>query len=269
MTRIDKTILALSLPLALLVSLAGLAGLLSPGFYAAETPNWQAQSLGQDLIDVCLVVPCLLVTAIAAARHHRAARLMWGGVVFYLCYTLVLYCFQVHFNSLFWVYCTGLGLSFYAALYFLFTVRRYTVSPGHTNKGVFRVTAVYFMVVSVFFYILWLMEVVPALLHHNIPKSVAGAGLFTNGVQVLDLGIFLPGVFLTAMLLLRKSEWGQVLAPALLMFFVLMDLTIGALAVVMKYRGIESSLVLTGLMGVLAAWSLVLLIRFLKQSTGE
>jgi len=44
-----------------------------------------------------------------------------------------------------------------------------------------------------------------------------------------------------------------------------MDISIGTLAVVMKMKGVESNLVLTVIMGVLALLSLVLLIWYLKS----
>src|SRR4051812_42515598 len=105
----NKLILALSLSLSGLVVIASCAGLLTPGFYAAESLNWQAQSVGQDMVDLFLVVPCLLITSVRAYKGSRTAAKLWGGVVFYLTYTFVLYCFDVHFNRLFVVYCICLG----------------------------------------------------------------------------------------------------------------------------------------------------------------
>src|SRR5262245_26042156 len=109
--------LSFSLPLAAVVIACSLAGMLTPGFYEKETPNWQAQSYGQDLVDLFLIVPALLVTAVAGRKNEKSF-LVWGGVVLYVAYTFVLYCFDVHFNSLFFFYCIALGLSFYACLYF-------------------------------------------------------------------------------------------------------------------------------------------------------
>jgi len=117
-----KIILALSIPLGLLTILVSLTGLLSSNLYSVETPNWRAQSIGQDMIDLFLVVPCLFTSAILAFKKGKFSFLIWGGVVIYLTYTFTLYCFDLHFNKLFAVYCFCLGISFYSSLYFLFTV---------------------------------------------------------------------------------------------------------------------------------------------------
>jgi hypothetical protein len=58
-----------------------------------ETANWQAQSIGQDFVDLFLVTPCLLISAILAFRNNRNAKMIWGGVVLYITYTFVIYCF--------------------------------------------------------------------------------------------------------------------------------------------------------------------------------
>src|SRR5688572_30684509 len=101
----DRVILWISLPLAALVIFVSTWALLTPGFYSAETLNWQVQSSGQDLVDLFLVVPCLLVSSVLAYRKNRAATMIWGGTVLYTTYTFVIYCFAVHFNELFFCYC--------------------------------------------------------------------------------------------------------------------------------------------------------------------
>ncbi|HEY5690672.1 MAG TPA: hypothetical protein VIS49_04365 [Cyclobacteriaceae bacterium] len=121
MGRIDKVILTLSLPLAVLIILVSCAALIIPDLYSAETVNWQSQTIGQDLVDLILVAPILLVTSIFVARNEKIVMLVWGGILLYIIYTYLLYCFEVHFNRLFIIYCICLGLSFYAFIYFLRT----------------------------------------------------------------------------------------------------------------------------------------------------
>ncbi len=260
----DKIVLLLSFPLAALVIAASCVGLFTPDFYAAETLNWQAQSVGQDLIDLVLITPCLLITSILAYRNYRAAFLMWGGVVLYLTYTFVLYCFDVHFNELFIVYCLCLGLSFYSLVYFLFTQSKQNIIYAGGEPAT-RVIGIYFIIIAMLFYFLWLAEVVPASIQNTIPKSVAEAGLFTNGVQVLDLAIILPAIFITGIFLLKRISLGFILAPIILTFFILMDITIGALAVVMKVKGVEVDLMLTVIMSVLTLVSVSFLIWYFKD----
>jgi hypothetical protein len=261
----DKNILLFSLPLAALVVICSLAGLLTPGFYEAETANWQAQSIGQDVVDLFLIVPCLIISSISSYRNNKKAKLIWAGVMLYLIYTFVLYCFDLHFNRLFVIYCLCLGLSFYSFIYFLVATLREKFNPAFDNKSLIRITGIYFIIIAAIFYFLWLSEVIPAIMKNATPKSLSETGLLTNGVQVLDLAIILPLIFISGIFLLKKTSIGFILAPVILTFFILMDLTIGTLAIMMKIRGIESDLALSIGMGIFALFSLVLLIRFLKS----
>lgn len=260
----NRTILIFSLPLATLLILISCAGLFLPDFYASETPGWQAQAIGQDITDLLLIAPALLATSLVAYSNSKKAQLLWAAVVLYSGYTFVIYCFAIHFNMMFPVYCFGLGLSVYAFLYFLFCRKRFLYGYVVENKWVIRVTAIFLMLTGAMFYALWLSEIIPAIIYHQLPASLREAGLFTNAVQVLDLSVFLPGIIATAVLLLQKKSLGFLLAPVLLGFFVLMDLTIGFLVLVMRHRGIEGSLVLTIIMASLACISAALLLWYLK-----
>lgn len=260
----SKVIIGLSMPLAALVAIASGVGLLTPDLYSAETKNWQAQSIGQDMVDLFLILPCLVVSALLSLRNNRTATRIWAGVVLYLTYTFVLYCFDVHFNKLFILYCLCLGLAFYAFLYFLVTQYREHEGLFYSKSTASRTVGMYFIAITLIFYFLWLSEIIPSVMHNTIPKSVVDAGLFTNGVQVLDLAILLPAIFISGVLLLRGAQFGYIMAPVLLTFFILMDITIGILAVIMKLRDVESNLSITMIMGVFALISFVLLIWFLK-----
>ncbi len=262
----NKTILKLSIPLAGLVIIVSCVGLFTPEFYSAETLNWQSQSLGQDMIDLFLVVPCLILFSILAYRNKRSARVIWGGVVLYLTYTFVIYCFDIHFNKLFIIYCFCLGLSFYSFIYFLFTLYSERKIENLENKPINRIISIYFICISVVFYFLWLSEILPSIFYNTIPKSIKEAGLPTNAVHVIDLSVFLPSIFLTGILLLKRKPLAYILTPILLTFFVLMDITIGMLVVVVRLKGLESNLILTGGMGVFALVSLILLILYLKNN---
>jgi hypothetical protein len=264
-TMESKKVFVLSWFLGGLIVTASCVGLMIPDFYGAETLNWQAQSIGQDMIDLFLIVPCLLISSIFAFRNNRIATMIWGGVMLYLSYTFVIYCFDIHFNSLFVVYCLCLGLSFYSFMYFLLTLTAENRKENFENKSEFRFAGFYFIIISIVFYFLWLSEIIPSISQHKIPKSVTDAGLFTNAVHVLDLAVILPTIFMTGVFLLRKKPIGIILSPVLLTFFVLMDITIGTLIVIMKIKGLETELSISILMGMLALISLVLLIKFLRR----
>jgi len=268
----NRTPLLLSIPLIVLLAIVSWAGLFTPGCYLKETPNWQIQSEGQDMVDLFFITPCLLISSILAYRRDRNASMVRAGIMLYLTYTFTLYCFDVHFNKLFVLYCSCLGLSLYSVIYFLLA-NHGEAKMCLENKLAARFIGTYFIVIAALFYFLWLSEIVPATVQNTVPKSVSATGLFTNGVQVLDLAAFLPAVLITGISLLKRKPLGLIFTPMILTFFVLMDITIGTLAVYMKTRGLESDFILGVLMGAFALVSLSLLMWYLKllkpQPTNE
>lgn len=260
----SKIVLKLSLALAALIIFAGIYSLLTPGFYSAESLNWQAQSVGQDEINLFIISPVLIITAIFG-RWNKVAFQLWKGVNLYLIYTYAIYCFDIHFNNLFIIYCLILGSSFYSFLYFLFSQINEPGVDEIYNKIVIKVIAVYFLIISCLFYLLWLSEIIPAIIHHTLPKGIIETSLFTNPVQVIDLSIVLPGFFLTAIFLIRKKPIGLLLLPGMLVFCILMDITIGWLTIVIKMKGLEAGYSVIIIMSVLALLSVVLLIWYLKS----
>src|SRR6185503_6591905 len=197
-----KIMYLLSLLLAVLLIIANGTGVMMPEvMYAKENSSWFAQSVGLDIADLVLVFPTLVITANLIYRNSRRALLVWGGVMAYLIYTFLIYCFAVHFNQLFIVYCFILGLSFY--LFTWFILSHIPISDWVDDKFPRKTIAVYMIVVASVFYILWLMQIIPPSLKRTVPAETVNAGLVTNPVHVLDLSICLPGIALTGILLLR------------------------------------------------------------------
>lgn len=258
-------ILWISTPLALLLFVVSLAGLLQPEIYSRETSIWLIQATTQDAVDLFLVSPFLMFTALYASQRNTSAFLLWGGIVSYLIYTFLIYTFSVHFNVLFIPYCLILGLSTFGFLYFLYILVKFPVVSGFADRRAVKVTTIYFFVISIFFYALWLADIIPSLKNGTIPTSIQEAGLFTNPVHVIDLSICLPGIFATALFLRKRNIIASQLAPAILTFFVFMDMTIGILIAVMHIKEIEQNLPGIIILSMLAFFSCLLLLWYMRS----
>ncbi len=260
-----KTVAALALVIAVLVILVSAYGLLTAGFYVQETPNWQAQVIGQDMIDLFVLSPLMVILAVLVYNQRTAGVLLLPGALFYTIYTFTIYSFALHFNSLFIVYCAILGLSFYLLLYMLMVVERKELSTWYTVALPSKAAGIYLIAIAAVFYFLWLAELVPASLRGTAPAILAEVGLLTNPVHALDLSVCLPALAISGNLLLKKHPLGVLLGPSMLFFSVLMDITIGGLALVMNMKGVGSGdYMLLAIMAILAVVSLVLLIRFMS-----
>jgi hypothetical protein len=261
----NNKILLLSLPLAALIIIAAVYSLSTAGFYSAETLNWQAQSIGQDQINLFIVSPCLIVTAALAARKNSTSFLIWSGVNLYLSYTFLIYCFDIHFNNLFIVYCFMLGLSLYSVLYFCIQQVKNPVIIEIHNRLASKVISVYFFIISCAFSFQWLSDIIPATIYHTVPKDIIETGLVTNPVHVIDLSIVLPAFFLTAIFLMKQNANTLIIVPGLLVFCTLMDITICWLLIETKSKGVSGDDAIAFVMGSLALLSIILLIWFLKS----
>lgn len=218
--RISKAALWLSVLDALLVLLASASGIFLKSIYARETPSWAVQGIGQDIVNLVAVV-VLFISAYFVNKESVKAVLVWSGVLLYLIYAYVIYAFDVHFNSLFLVYVAILGLSFYALAGNVIHMHLDQLQAAFSANTRARPVSAFLLLLGVVFYLLWLSEEIPALVTGKIPQSVAVANLPTNPVHVLDLGLYLPAMIITALLLWRRKLVGYLLAVPLLVFTIL------------------------------------------------
>jgi hypothetical protein len=253
--------LLLTMPQCLMLVITAGISAFTPGFYAVETPNWQAQAIGQDIIDLFLVAPLLIVGITGMWYGNKVAFVLWGGVNLYLVYTYVIFCFSIHFNQWFIVYCLLLGISFYSFLFFVYIGIIKSKLDFQSDKMPVKFTGWYFIVIAVVFSFLWLSEIVPSLIAGHSPESLRQSGLFTNPVHIIDLSIILPGIFLCGCWLLMQKQPAYILSAVLLVFFVIMNITIAVLMLVMANSGFAANYILVGIMSVLTVISLLLFLR--------
>lgn len=256
-------------PLAVLMTVASLGGLLIPSLYVRESANWAAQAIGQDWMDLLLAVPWLAVTGVLALRGSPRGLLLLAGGLLYAVYTFVIYALGMHFNAMFLVYCAALGVSFFALGGVALSVLDEESTTRHPAKVPARTAGYFLVAIGVLFGVAWLSEIVPAIFWNTVPATIAEAGTPTNPVYVIDLSVILPLHLATGIALLRGRPIGSLLAPVVLAFGVLMALSIAGMMVVMRIRGVEASLGVAAGMTVIALMSgavLLLLLRGASQA---
>lgn len=259
-----RLVLWLSVPIAAGAMIASLAGLFAPGAYGAETVNWAAQGRGQDAVNL-VVYPLLLVLAWRAARGSLRAFLGWLGVAGYSAYSYLLYAGWVHFGGLFLIYVLTFGLSTYALIGGLavFDPLRLKAAflPSAPQRGVGTVLAV----LAGLFAVLWMSEIVPPLLDGSMPQTLADAGLASNPVWVLDLGIALPAMILAGVMLRRGRPLGYLLAVPLLMFGIVMGVAIVGMFIALAVAGEPVTVAPAIMVGLVVALETAALTGFLRH----
>ncbi len=260
----QHVILWSSVLLSILIGATSSISLCTNNFYVQETLNWRSQCIGQDLVNLSFILPVLLIAALLVFIGFSKAMFVWAGTLFYLVYTYIIYCFNVHFNMFFIEYCLVLGICVYLLMYFFFSYKENVFVERFRKLD--ALIALYFLALSVLFYCLWLSGILPAIEKNSLPNDLKEVGLFTNPVHVLDLSVFLPGFFITGVLILKRHSMGYVLIPIILTFILQMDITIAALTLIMNYKGVSVNLSVVWVMCCFAFLSFVLLILNLKRS---
>jgi len=258
--------IALSVAAGVLMAVASAAGIYAPGVYANETVSWAAQGVGQDFVNVVLVFPALMVSAYFVARGSSRALLVWFGLLIYIVYSYVLYAFFVHFNRLFLVYVSVLGLSSWALAGASADLRLERLTAEVDRAGPRVAPAVYLMASAVFFGLLWLSEIVPAIVSGSTPPGVTEVGLPVNPIHVLDLAFVLPAMAVTSVSLWKRRPFGVFFAVPMMTFAAAMGAAIAGMSIVMERRGLVPDASGTiALFGVLVAIALALTSTFLRR----
>lgn len=90
--------------------------------------------------------------------------------------------------------------------------------------------------------VMWLSDLVPALMTGETPAGIVQLGPEAAHTYVLDLGILVPCLAISAAWMLQKRPWGYVVAGVMLVFTALVAPTLTAITVVDLLEGIEISL---------------------------
>ena len=262
---LPKVWAGLSVSAALLSMIGSIVGLLAPSrLYGKETSFLADAATAQDLVGLVIVGPLLLVLAVLAVRGSLRCWLCWLGLLLFTVYNYAIYAFSINFGPLFLVWVAVLGLALFALIGGLAALG---TSPVETRLAAapVRLTGWFLIVIATLFVMLWLSEIVPDLLAGRASTSAEDWKVPTNPVHVLDLAFFLPAVFLSGVLLLRRHRFGYATAPAQLIFLGLTCLPILITPPIANARGHDPGWSVLVPISIIAAATLVVLARFLRS----
>lgn len=227
----------MSIAAALIAAAGNVVGLTNiGGVYGKETPAFVNQAIAQDIINLTVVFPAIIILALLAHRGSLTAYLAWLGTLAFTVYNYVIYTLSVHAGALFLPWIAVLGLSIYALIGGL-AVLDVGAVKARFPRAPRRMAGWFLIVVAAVFTALWLSDIVPAVLAAQVPAGARELGLPSNPVHVLDLSFYLPAAFTTGVLLLRRHPWAYATAPGLLVFLTLTGLPILVTPFVANARG--------------------------------
>lgn len=222
-----SSVLASVLTLVLTVVASGV-GLFVPEVYR-DAAVLLPQLRGQDLLTLTVAAPALAVSLLAAVRGSRRGYVVWLGVTGYLLYTYASYAFMTTFNELYLVYVTLFALTLYT---FVGGMVRFDATALKDAVGDHSVASyVWFLwLAAVAVGVMWLADLVPAMLAATVPAVLVGTGLPTPVIQSLDLAVLVPAFVLSAYWLRHRQPWGYVFTGVLLVKVATLGLAVLAMA---------------------------------------
>ena len=223
-----RSAVAGTIAISLLVLIASFGGLVSSAPYAKETADWALQARGQDLGNL-IAVAVLIVSTVAAVRGSATGLFGWMGALMYVMYVYILYAFALHVGVFYLLYLAILGVTFFTLGRRLVEALDPALPLVRSSQRATRFAGTTLIVIGGLFGILWLSELIPALLAGTTPPSAASAGLIVNPVHSIDLSIVLPSMIAAGIGALRGRRAGLLLAAPLLAFSVLMGTSLVAL----------------------------------------
>lgn len=254
----------LSVATALLAATGSVIALLVPDvIYGRETPVLFNAGIAQDLVNLFIVAPLMLVLAIRASRGSLRSWLCLIGFLAFTAYNYAIYAFSIHFGPLFLLWVAVLGLSVFAAAGALSRLLRPGVGALSLRHPA-RLPAWFLIALGVMFALLWLSQIVPDLLAGRPSTSAAAWDVPTDPVHVLDLAFFLPAVCASGVLLLRRHRIGYASTPGSLIFLGLTCLPILVIPFITQARGDTANWIILVPIGIIAAATLAVLWRLLR-----
>lgn len=255
----------LTVLLAVVLAVVSIFGAFVEKTYEREVDSLAAQGMGQDIVDLFIVVPLLIISMIFMQKNHRTGTFIFGGTVFYILYSFVIYTLGIHFNNLFLLYCLTFGSAFYLFILYLYSLKGTDVKNWFEDSVPVKTIGIYFIVVAVMFYFLWLSDIIPAIISNDIPESVKDYNLLVNPVHVLDIAIALPALIITSILLFKKNNLGYIFAPIFLVFIIILTIALAGMVIMSRFKGITEDISIAVIFIVLAVISSFFLWMFLRR----
>jgi hypothetical protein len=260
-----KILNILSIPLLLCMGFASWMGISNEAMYQRELPSIAAQGVGQDVVNLFVGGPILLVSLIFMNRGSKTASWIFGGMVFYYFYSYIIYTFGIRHNNLFLVYCTTLALSTYMFIFWVHFNSGLDIKSWFTKVPPGKATAIFILAIAAMFYLIWLKDIVPPLLKGEAPEFVVENNYAPNPIHAIDLSFALPGLIITSILLLKNHKLGYLLTPVVLVFIIILTIALIGMMVFVKLRGLSDDMSLVYIFAVLALIGGSVLMLFLRR----
>jgi hypothetical protein len=238
-----RAVSVLTLLIAVLSSVAALTGVLTTGgpgthevtalrgapvtlygegLFAVDTWLLGVGNRGQDLIVLLVEIPLLLAALAAYRRGSLRGQVALAGVLSFFLYYYASMTFATAQNRVFPLYVGVFAAALFAFVRAFSSIDADQVSSRFPRRPSRPVLVGYLLAVAAALTAAWLPSLIAAAV--DVGQIAVIAGPYTSSVtHALDLGVIVPVVVLTAVLLRRRAPLGDVLTLTVLV----LNVTIG------------------------------------------
>jgi hypothetical protein len=234
------------------------------GLYYWDTVSSVAQMQANDVVTLVLGVPLLAISYWLARRGSLRGRLLLAGTLGFFLYTYMSMCFGTAYNALFLVYVALFGLSLYAFILVMLSFDLATLPQHFSARLPRRWIAGLLIGAALFLALAWLGRIAVTFGSDQAPPLDNITSMF---IQAMDLALVVPACVLGAILLLRRSAWGYLLASVAVMKFVTMGTAVTLMGLNMVRVGVPVTAAELVIFPVITLINLVLAVLLLRSVT--
>ncbi|GIV65503.1 MAG: hypothetical protein KatS3mg046_763 [Bellilinea sp.] len=208
------------------------------GLYYWDTLSSAAQMQANDAVTLFLALPLLTISFWLTQKGSLRGGLLMTGTLGFILYTYITMCFGAAYNPFFLIYVALFSLSLFAFVLSMLSFDVKTLPARFSQKLPRKWIAGLLLFVAAFLSLAWIGRIAQTFTPGAIPILENTTSMF---IQAMDLGIVVPVCLLSAVLLLRRSSWGYLLASVGLVKFLTLGTAVSLMGLNMARVGVPIS----------------------------
>lgn len=241
------------------------------GVYQHMSSDVAIQGIAQDYVTLFIGLPVLLFVLFLTRKNTLKSKLLLAGILCYFFLTYLFYMNMAMYNSLFLIYIVLTGSTFFALTLTLLSIDLNTLPFMFRSITPTKFIGGFLMFTASIIALLWLSILVPPLIDNSIiPQSVEHYTTLT--VQGFDLSLFHPITFISGYLLVKKKNFGYLLAPVMLVFLSLLMIALVAKIIAISISGgnVMPAVIIVPVISIIALLSAFLIFKnIIKTNENE
>lgn len=230
------------------------------GIYRHMSSEMAVLGIAQDYVTLFIGIPLLLLGLVSYRKGKYSAKFILTGVILYFFVTYLFYTALAMYNEMFLVYILLLSCSMLALILCLLSFDY--ESPLLSNLKI-KFAAWFLLFDIILMTLLWLKIIIPPLIDFSIyPLELEH--YTTLAVQGLDLGIFLPLGFVSAILALKNYNSGKIFTIVYMVFISVLMVTLTS-KMIFLFNMVGTVNPAIFIMPTIALFSIIFSFRLLRQ----